>query len=44
MLGSAIWTLLASFMGWPVSTTHSIVSGLLGFTLVAKGRQQDRGK
>ncbi len=37
MLGSALWQLLASFLAWPVSGSHSIVSGLLGFTLVAKG-------
>jgi phosphate/sulfate permease len=44
MLGSALWQLFASFLGWPVSGSHSIVSGLLGFTLVAKGKQLDREK
>jgi phosphate/sulfate permease len=44
MLGSALWQLFASFLGWPVSGSHSIVSGLLGFTLVAKGKQLDHGK
>lgn len=39
MLGSALWQLLASFLAWPVSGSHSIVSGLLGFTLVAKGQE-----
>ena len=39
MLGSALWQLVASFFAWPVSGSHSIVSGLLGFTLVANGKQ-----
>jgi sodium-dependent phosphate transporter len=37
MLGSSLWQLVASLLAWPVSGSHSIVSGLLGFTLVARG-------
>jgi len=37
MFGSSIWQLVATWLAWPVSGTHSIVSGLLGFTLVAHG-------
>jgi len=39
ILGSAAWQLIASTMGWPVSATHSIVGGLVGFSLVANGTQ-----
>lgn len=35
--GSSIWQLVATWLAWPVSGTHSIVSGLLGFTFVAHG-------
>jgi phosphate/sulfate permease len=37
MLGSSLWQLVASLLAWPVSGSHSIVSGLLGFTLTARG-------
>jgi hypothetical protein len=37
MFGSSLWQLIATYLSWPVSGTHSIVSGLLGFTLVAHG-------
>ncbi|WP_420176086.1 inorganic phosphate transporter [Luteococcus sp. OSA5] len=30
LLGAAIWLLIATKMGWPVSTTHSIVGGIVG--------------
>lgn len=33
LLGAAIWLLLATRMGWPVSTTHSIVGGIVGAAL-----------
>ncbi|OGT71639.1 MAG: inorganic phosphate transporter [Gammaproteobacteria bacterium RIFCSPLOWO2_02_FULL_56_15] len=31
LLGAGIWLQLASWKGWPVSTTHSIVGALVGF-------------
>ncbi|OFT43062.1 phosphate permease [Arthrobacter sp. HMSC06H05] len=33
LFGAAIWLLVASRMGWPVSTTHSIVGGIVGAAL-----------
>ena len=33
LLGAAVWLLLATRMGWPVSTTHSIVGGIVGAAL-----------
>ena len=32
LLAAGIWLFIASLMGWPVSTTHSIVGALVGFT------------
>ncbi len=37
LLASAIWLMIASAKGWPVSTTHSIVGALVGFALVGIG-------
>lgn len=37
LLAAGIWLLLASIMGWPVSTTHSIVGALVGFGAVGVG-------
>ncbi len=34
LLAAAIWLMLASWNGWPVSTTHSIIGGLVGFAIV----------
>ena len=34
LLGAAIWLMIASSRGWPVSTTHSIVGALVGFAMV----------
>ncbi|MFZ5757004.1 MAG: inorganic phosphate transporter [Pseudomonadota bacterium] len=39
LLAAAIWLLVASTMGWPVSTTHSIVGAIIGFGLIAGGSQ-----
>ena len=33
LLGAAVWLLVATRMGWPVSTTHSIVGGIVGAAL-----------
>lgn len=30
LLGAATWLLVATRMGWPVSTTHSIIGGIVG--------------
>jgi PiT family inorganic phosphate transporter len=37
LLASGIWLLIASHYGWPVSTTHSIVGAIVGFTAVGVG-------
>ena len=34
LLAAAVWLMIASYNGWPVSTTHSIVGGLVGFAVV----------
>ncbi|PIE01522.1 MAG: phosphate permease [Acidobacteria bacterium] len=37
LLAAAIWLMIASAKGWPVSTTHSIVGALVGFSLAGIG-------
>lgn len=37
LLAAAIWLMIASRRGWPVSTTHSIVGAIVGFALVGIG-------
>ncbi|MBB5347879.1 inorganic phosphate transporter [Desulfoprunum benzoelyticum] len=37
LLASAVWLMIASAKGWPVSTTHSIVGALVGFAVVGIG-------
>lgn len=37
LLASGVWLQLASYFGWPVSTTHSIVGAIAGFGLVVGG-------
>ena len=37
LLASAVWLMVASAKGWPVSTTHSIVGALVGFAIVGIG-------
>ena len=37
LLAAAIWLHIASSLGWPVSTTHSIIGGVLGFGVIAGG-------
>lgn len=37
LMATGVWLQLASFFGWPVSTTHSIVGAVLGFGLVLGG-------
>ncbi len=37
LLAAAIWLMIASRKGWPVSTTHTIVGAVVGFGLVGIG-------
>ncbi len=37
LLAAGIWLLVASYKGWPVSTTHSIVGAIVGFAAVGLG-------
>jgi PiT family inorganic phosphate transporter len=37
LLAAAIWLMIASARGWPVSTTHSIVGAVIGFAVAGIG-------
>ncbi len=37
LLAAAVWLMVASRFGWPVSTTHSIVGAVVGFAAVGIG-------
>ena len=37
LLAAGTWLLIATWMSWPVSTTHSIVGAVVGFGVVALG-------
>jgi len=39
LLAAGIWLMIASWRGWPVSTTHSIVGALVGFALAGIGME-----
>ncbi|MBP9722539.1 MAG: inorganic phosphate transporter [Gammaproteobacteria bacterium] len=39
LLAAATWLIVASFYGWPVSTTHSIVGAIIGFAVITVGPQ-----
>ncbi len=39
LLAAGIWLLIASYFGWPVSTTHSIVGAIVGFAAVGIGME-----
>ena len=34
LLAAGVWLVIASILGWPVSTTHSIVGAIVGFAAV----------
>lgn len=37
LIAAGMWLQIASYFGWPVSTTHSIVGAVVGFGLVVGG-------
>ena len=37
LLAAGAWLILASYFGWPVSTTHSIIGAIVGFAVVSIG-------
>ena len=37
LVAASIWLHIASSLGWPVSTTHSIVGAVVGFGFIAGG-------
>lgn len=37
LLAAGTWLLIASYLGWPVSTTHSIIGAIVGFAAVGVG-------
>ena len=39
LLAAGLWLIAASALGWPVSTTHSIIGALVGFAAVGVGTE-----
>lgn len=39
LLAAGTWLTVASFFGWPVSTTHSIVGAIVGFAAIGIGME-----
>lgn len=37
LIATAMWLQIASYFGWPVSTTHAIIGALLGFGAIVGG-------
>lgn len=42
LMAAGVWLLFASWKGWPVSTTHSIIGSIVGFGVVAFGMEMVR--
>lgn len=38
LLGAALWTAAATYMGLPISASHSLIGGLIGSALVKSGK------
>ena len=43
LLSAAVWLMIASRKGWPVSTTHTIVGAIVGFGVVGIGPEAGGG-
>jgi PiT family inorganic phosphate transporter len=39
LTAAGVWLLIASYNGWPVSTTHTIVGAIVGFAIVGLGME-----
>lgn len=37
LFAAGTWLIVASILGWPVSTTHSVIGALVGFSIVCVG-------
>lgn len=37
LISAGVWLQIASYKGWPVSTTHSIIGAVVGFGLIVAG-------
>ncbi len=37
LLGASLWVFLSTLKGWPVSTTHALIGGILGAAVVSIG-------
>jgi phosphate/sulfate permease len=37
LIAAGVWLQIASYYGWPVSTTHTLIGAVIGFGLVAGG-------
>lgn len=37
LIASGVWLQIASYYGWPVSTTHSIIGAIVGFGVISGG-------
>lgn len=37
LIGATLWLIIATYFKWPVSTTHSIVGGMIGYGIAAGG-------